>query len=250
MPEIGRILAQASHRPWPLPRAPWMMFQSWRTLLFAHWPVEPDALARLVPAPLEPDLRDGHAWVGVTPFFLTGLRLRMMPPLPGASRFPEVNLRTYVRYGGRTGIFFFSLDAASGAAVAGARAFFRLPYRRARIKMTTGEDGWTTFRSRRRDGRAELNARYRPAGPAAAPAPGTLEAFLTERYTLFTVLRNGKVLRADVHHGPWLLHAAEGELDAGALAEEEGVPLPATEPLLHFSQRQDTVVWPPVPGDR
>jgi uncharacterized protein len=249
MAETGRILAQSGHRPWPLPRGPWMMFQSWQTLLFAHWRLEPGALRALVPAPLELDLHDGEAWVGVTPFRVAGLRLRMMPPVPGASEFPELNLRTYVRYGDRPGVFFFSLDAASRMAVAGARAFFRLPYRHAAMEMTTA-GGWTSFRSERSGGAALFTARYRAAGPASHAPAGSRDAFLTERYALFTVLRNGKVLRGDIHHVPWRLQPAEGEVSAERLAAAEGVVLPAEDPLLHFSERQDTVVWPPVPGDR
>jgi uncharacterized protein len=248
--DIGRILAQASHRPWPLPRAPWMMYQSWQTLLFAHWRLNADALRELVPQPLELDLHDGDAWVGITPFLLTGLHLRMIPPLPGVSEFPELNLRTYVRYGGRPGIFFFSLDAASTMAVAGARSFFRLPYRRARMELETEVDGWTAFQSHRPGGEAAFTARYRSTGPGFTPEPGSTEAFLTERYALFTVLRNGKVLRGDIHHRPWILHPAEGEIEAARLAAAEGIRLPASKPVLHFSLRQDTVIWPPVPGER
>lgn len=246
----GEILSGRGHRPWPLPRSPWMMYQSWRTLLFAHWRLEPGALEPLVPAPLELDVRDGEAWVGVTPFRMVGLRLRMIPPVPGASGFPELNLRTYVRFAGRPGIFFFSLDAASRLAVTGARTFFRLPYHSARMSMETA-DGWTRFHSQRPDHRAAFTARYRPTGAAAAPEPGSLEAFLTERYALFTVLRNGKVLRADIHHHPWSLQPAEGVVTAETLGEAAGVPLPGSPPaLMHFSERQDTLVWPPVPGER
>jgi uncharacterized protein len=243
------ILARRAHRPWPLPDGPWMMFQSWQNLLFAHWRLEPAAIRPLVPTVLELDLRDGAAWVGVTPFLLTGMRVRPFPPPPGVSEFPELNVRTYVRYGGRPGIFFFSLDAGSRLAVAGARAFFRLPYRRAEMSIQTG-DGWTSFTSRRPDGSAAFSARYRPEGSVALPEPGTLEAFLTERYALFTVLRNGKVLRGDIHHGPWPLQPATGEVDAAAVAAAEGVALPGSQPLLHYSERQDTLIWPPVPGER
>jgi uncharacterized protein len=249
MDAAGRILARRAHRPWPLPGGPWMMFQSWQTLLFAHWRVDPAALRAVVPPQLELDLRDGAAWVGITPFLLTGLRLRMMPPVPGVSEFPELNLRTYVRCAGRPGIFFFSLDAASGVAVAGARTFFRLPYRRATMSLESS-DGWTRFRSQRAGADATFTARYRPSGEVSLPEPGSLEAFLTERYALFTVLRNGKVLRGDIHHGPWPLQAAEGVVEGAALASAEGVPLPDEPPLLHFSERQDTLIWPPVPAER
>jgi uncharacterized protein len=225
------------------------MFQSWQSLLFAHWRLDADALRPLVPAPLELDLRDGFAWLGMTPFLLSGLRLRPFPPPPGVSEFPELNLRTYVRYGGRPGIFFFSLDAGSRLAVAGARAFYRLPYRVAEMDLEIG-GGWTRFRSRRRDGTAGFTARYQPSGPAAPPEPGSLEAYLTERYALFTVLRSGKVLRGDIHHGPWPLQPAQGEVDGAGLAAAQGIPLPDEPPRLHYSDRQDTLIWPPVPGER
>ncbi len=249
MSRTGRILADRGHRPWPLPGGPWMMFQSWKSLLFAHWRVEPEALRRLVPQQLDLDIREGSAWIGVTPFRLNGLRIRMLPRIPGASDFPELNLRTYVRFAGRPGIFFFSLDAASRLAVAGARTFYRLPYRSAEIGMESS-DGWTRFRSRRPDGSAPFTARYRPAGAVHPPEPHSLEAFLTERYALYTVLGNGKVLRGDIHHGRWPLQPAEGDVEAEALAGAENVPLPATGPILHFSERQDTLVWPPVSADR
>lgn len=245
----GRILSRTSHRPWPLPGGPWMMFQSWQTLLFAHWRVDPATLRPLIPSPLELDLRDGSAWVGMTPFLLTGLRLRMMPAVPGMSEFPELNLRTYVRCAGRAGIYFFSLDAASRLAVAGARTFFRLPYRHASMNMELSS-GWTRFHSQRDGDEAAFTARYRPMGEVVLPEPGSLEAFLTERYALFTVLRNGKVLRGDIHHGPWPLQEAEGVVEGTALASAEGVPLPDDPPLLHFSERQDTLIWPPVPAER
>lgn len=226
-----------------------MMFQSWQTLLFAHWRIDPEVMRALVPSQLELDVHDGSAWVGITPFLLTGLRLRMSPPVPGLSEFPELNLRTYVRCGGRSGVYFFSLDAASRLAVAGARTFFRLPYRRASMTMETAE-GWTRFRSQRAGDEAAFTARYRPTGEASAPAAGSLEGFLTERYALFTVLRNGKVLRGDIHHAPWPLRGAEGVVDGGGLAAAEGVPLSDDPPLLHFSARQDTLIWPPVPAER
>jgi uncharacterized protein YqjF (DUF2071 family) len=97
-------------------------------LLFAHWAVNPEALRPLIPEPLELDRREGQAWLGVTPFVVAGLRVRGTPPLPWLSRFPELNVRTYVDYGSRPGIYFFSLDAARLAAVAAARRAYRLPY--------------------------------------------------------------------------------------------------------------------------
>jgi hypothetical protein len=116
------VVEVTAHRPWPLPAEPWVMAQTWHDLLFCHWRLPVEALRPHVPAELELETFDGSGWLGVTPFLLDGLRLRNLPPVPLLSRFLEVNLRTYVRAGGRPGIWFFSLDAASRLAVEGARA--------------------------------------------------------------------------------------------------------------------------------
>src|SRR4051812_48129968 len=91
------ILANTSHRPWPLPGVPWFMFQQWTDLLFAHWALDAAAVLPLIPRKLELDLFEGKAWVGLTPFRMTNIPLRGLPPIPGAGSFLEMNLRTYVR---------------------------------------------------------------------------------------------------------------------------------------------------------
>ena len=79
------------------------MFQRWHDLLFAHWPIEPERMRALVPAALELDLFDGQAWLAVVPFRMSAIRLRGLPPVPGTSAFEELNVRTYVKAGGRRG---------------------------------------------------------------------------------------------------------------------------------------------------
>jgi uncharacterized protein YqjF (DUF2071 family) len=245
MTGTGAILEQVSHRPWPLPYDPWIIFQSWRELLAAHWPVRWDALRPLVPAELVLEAFDGHAWVGLTPFRLTELRPRGLPAIPALSDFPEMNLRTYVRVGERPGIYFFSLDAASCLAVVGARTFYRLPYFHAEMTVES-HAGWVHYQSRRSGGvDAEFVGRYRPVGPVFQASPGTLEHFLLERYALYVVLRGGKILRGDIHHRPWPLQQAEAEIERNTVASAHGITLPPQPPLLHFAARQDTLVWAP-----
>ena len=111
------ILEKTAHRPWPMPAAPWVMTQTWNDLLFAHWPVDGDALRKLVPATFELDRFDGTAWLGVVPFHMTNVAPRFVPALPWVSAFPELNVRTYVTVAGQPGVFFFSLDAGNPLAV-------------------------------------------------------------------------------------------------------------------------------------
>src|SRR5258708_31233788 len=103
-------LDSVSHRPWPLPRGSWVMAQIWHDLLFAHWPVETRVLRAIVPAQLPLDIFDGRCWVGVVPFRMSGIHGHYLPSIPGLSRFPELNVRTYVTLGGKPGVYFFSLD--------------------------------------------------------------------------------------------------------------------------------------------
>ena len=72
-----------------------------------------------------------------------------MLPIPFLSSFPEINVRTYVSFGGKPGIYFLSLDAASALAVAAARRFYRLPYFQAHMTIDRDADG-LRYRSERK----------------------------------------------------------------------------------------------------
>jgi len=241
------ILDQIAHRPWPLPGGPWVMAQTWHDLLFAHWPVPAATLRAHIPAQLEIDTFEGQAWLGVVPFRMSGVRMRGTPALPWISKFPELNVRTYVTVGGKPGVWFFSLDAGNPLAVAIARAWFHLPYFRARM-FCEERNGWIHYHSERTHHGApsgSLEARYRPVGELFLAKPGALEYFLTERYCLYTVGARGRVIRGEIHHLPWPLQLAEASFTRNTMAEASGFTFPAQIPLLHFAKRQDVVVWQP-----
>ena len=234
-------LESTAHRPWPLPGGSWVMGQTWDDLLFAHWRAPAGPLRALLPEGLELDLFENEAWVGVTPFRLTGLRARGLPPLPFVSSFLELNTRTYVTAGGKPGIWFFSLDASSELAVQAARFGYKLPYFRAEMRAEW-EGDVLAYRSRRLDPRgapAAWQARYRPIGEVLDPDPRSLAHFLTERYCLYTT-DSGRLKRAEIHHEPWPLQPAEAAIDENTMAPS-GVELVDEDPVLHFSARQDVV---------
>jgi uncharacterized protein YqjF (DUF2071 family) len=240
-------LQEVEHRPWALPRRGWIMGQTWEDLLFAHWRVPLEAVRTHVPPELEVELRDGSAWLGITPFRLTGLRARGMLPLPRVSSFLEVNVRTYVRAADeKPGIWFFSLDASSRLAVEAARRMFKLPYFHARISATRRGE-WIDYECARIEERGRVfSGRYRPDGAVFNAEPDSLEWFLTERYCLYTTDERGALQRAEIHHGLWPLQPAEAEIELTTLSpiELDGAP------LCHFARRQDALVWPlqPVPA--
>ena len=234
------VVEQTAHRPWPLPAEPWVMAQTWERLLFAHWPVSEAQLP--VPPGLRLDTFDGSAWLGVTPFRLTGLRLRGTLPLPGISSFLELNVRTYVTAGGKPGIWFFSLDASSRLAVEAARRAYRLPYHEARISAEERGE-LVDYRCARSESERPyvFEGRYRPVEAPDPAKAGTLEHFLTERYCLYAEYE-GELYRAEIHHPPWPLRPAEAEIELNTMPPD-GIDLDG-EPLLHLSERQDVVLWP------
>jgi uncharacterized protein YqjF (DUF2071 family) len=178
------------------------MVQVWRDLLFAHWNVSLVAIRRLVPERLELDTFGGEAWISIAPFHME-VRLRGLPPLPGMSDLPELNCRTYVRVEGKAGIYFFSLDTGSRAAVWGARKFYHLPYFYARMRVDKENDS-ISYSSIR--GEAVWRARYAPTSDARRAQPGSLDYFLAERYCLYTVWK-GRTYRGEIHHASWPLQA-------------------------------------------
>jgi len=218
------------------------MKQTWHDLLFAHWPIRFEELRPLVPALLPLDIFEGRCWIGVVPFWMSAVRARGLPPLPGFSKFPELNLRTYVTYGDKPGVYFFSLDATNLPAVWAARAFYHLPYFHASMKSTE-RAGRIFYTSHRRRPSAEFRASYRPVGPVRVRDQGTIEDFLTARYCLYTV-HQGHVCRCEIHHLPWPLQDAEADFECNTVARAAHITLPGSTPLLHFSKRLEVLIWP------
>ena len=240
------VLSETDHRPWPLPKESWLMGQTWVNLLFAHWRVPEEALRAVVPPQLPIDTYDGSAWLGVTPFYVRGLRLRGCAPAPVLSAFPELNVRTYVSVEGKPGIYFLSLDADSPLAVATARRAYRLPYFRSQIEVRQDKEGtigYDLMRTSEDGPPAYFKGRYGPRGEELPIRNGSLERWLAERYCLYTLDDAGRIQRGDIHHPPWPLHEGWAEIETNTMAMPFGVELD-DEPLLHFSPRQDVVIWP------
>jgi uncharacterized protein YqjF (DUF2071 family) len=235
-----------AHRPWPLPRAPWISGQSWRDLLFAHWPVDPAELAPYVPEGLELDLWEGQAWLGVVPFEVIAVRVRPFPPVPGLSRFLEANVRTYVRHGDRPGVLFLTLEASSALAVNLAQALYRLPYHQA--DMDLGREGQSIdFRSERE--RLRVTAQYVGEGRVFPAREGSFDEFLVERYCLYT-RSAGVLFRADIHHRPWRLQRAAAGSSVDVELQALGPFALGSGPHLRVAGLQDVVIWPLLPVGR
>ena len=196
------------------------MRMTWHDLLFAHWPVEPESINRLLPG-IECDTFEGSAWVGVVPFRMSNVAPRFVPSIPGLSAFPELNVRTYVCLDGKPGVWFFSLDSPNQIANRIARRFFHLPYMDASISLSSqnGTIAYTSNRYHRNEPEANLEIIYEPSGDTFRAEPGSLEYWLTARYCLYTADKNGKTLRGEIDHPPWKLIPATAEIRSNTMLD-------------------------------
>lgn len=220
----------------------WIMKQTWEDLLFLHWSVDQSWLQSMLPSPLEVDTFDGKAWIGIVPFEMTHIRFKGLPSVPFASRLLELNVRTYVKYGGQRGVYFFSLDASHKAGVSIARNVFHLPYYRA--KMGKKSDGkqisfWST-RTHKKADKAEYHIVYEPVGKAYETTEGSLDFWLTERDRLF-IVRNHNVYQGKIKHDKWPLQ----KVDVAVLRDTLSHPFHYHESTItHFSKSVTTYLWP------
>src|SRR5581483_10735145 len=146
----------------------------------------------------------------------------------------EMNVRTYVTCRGTPGVWFYSLDASSKLAVRGARAGFHLPYFDATFAVSA-LNGVVRYRC---DGHAHLDATYRARGPVFRAEPGSLEEWLTARYTLYAS-DGARVFRGDIDHEPWPLHEADVDLRAVRIPEFDV----GGAPIAHVASTVDVVAW-------
>ncbi|WP_329456988.1 YqjF family protein [Streptomyces sp. NBC_01497] len=189
-----------------------LLTQDWQDLAMLHWPVDPAAVAPLLPAGTVPDLFEGTTYVGLIAFRMYGIGFLGLPRVPYFGTFPETNVRLYsVDERGRRAVVFRSLEAARLVPVLVARAGFRLPYTWARMRVRREGPGGRvlTYTSGRRwPGPVGAAARIRIRAGEPIAEPTALEHFLTARWALHTTL-GGTLAHLPNTHPRWPLHRAE-----------------------------------------
>jgi uncharacterized protein YqjF (DUF2071 family) len=189
----------------------WVIAQRWTHLLFLSYPVNPDEVQARLPDGLEVDVIDGRAWLSVVPFFMSHIRFPVTPGL-GLVRLRELNLRTYVRYRGQPGVYFFTLDTDNLVGQWIAREFFHLPYRLRRLRGCIRDQDYQFESANSLQLRAEI-------GEPCVSDP--LDRWLVERYSLFTRGKDA-FFRGDVLHEPWQLSRVKALDISESLSEEFG----------------------------
>ncbi len=242
----NQILADHAHRPWQLPQSPWVMAQSWQRLLFAHWALPVEVMRPYIPSALTLDTFEGMAYIGIVPFLMNHVRARYLLEVLTTHCFLELNVRTYVTYQNKPGVWFFSLDADHSLAVRVARKAFYLPYMDADMALTHQRHGWIQYNSRRThrgESSADFIARYRPIGDVQLSSEGSLDEWLTERYCLYSMDNRSNLYRGEIHHEKWQLQPAEADIVVNTMGHATGLTLPDVPPILHYVKNIDVLAW-------
>ena len=213
----------------PVRRA--LLTQDWRDLTFLHWPVDPAAVARLLPSGTRPDTFDGVSYVGLIAFRMDRVGWLGLPGLPYLGSFPETNVRLYsVGPDGRRGVVFRSLDAARLLPVLTARAGFRLPYQWSLMRVRQHGDVFS-YASRRRWPRPGPRLRLRVRIGERIPEPSALEQFLTARWGLHAAGYGGRAIYLPNEHPRWPLYRATLVHLEENLISAAGLPAPRSGPV-------------------
>ncbi|MCM3568556.1 YqjF family protein [Neobacillus mesonae] len=236
------IMNDNSHRPWPLPSKNWIMRQTWRNLLFAHWPVPAEQLRPLIPAVLDIDTYEQSAWLGVVVFHIDGIYLRGLSPLSIVPAFPEINLRTYVRHQGKPGVFFLSLDVSNWASLHIAKRWYHLPYRAADISCRQHDGAFYYESIRKKSPSVTFKGSYAPSSEVYFSKQGVIDHWLTERYCLYSTDNRKNLYCGEIHHNPWPLQLADSEIHHTLFSPFQLEPR-ENKAICHFSKGVDTLFW-------
>lgn len=200
----------------PLPRgrdsggAGAFLVADWLRVIFIHYAVKPADLAPLVPHPL--DVVDGRAFISLVSFSLERLRPGHLLParlgralLGPISEHAFLNLRTYVRGPAGPGIHFLAEWINNPWSLRLGPLTYGLPYRLAHIQRADLPAGGLTqihVREVNQDLAVGITVPLQPSIPLSASKPGSLDAFLVERYTAYTAWR-GIHRYFHIAHRPW-----------------------------------------------
>ncbi|WP_200975210.1 YqjF family protein [Echinicola sp. 20G] len=198
---ITEILKNVEHRTFKLPEGNWSYYQEWNNAIFLHWKVDVNQLKNLVPEDLEIDLFENEAWVSVVAFTMERIRTRNLPSFPPISNFHELNIRTYVRYRGRPGVYFLSIEGGKLISCHVAKFLSDLPYRYSKIKRNNG-----SFINNNSVSNDFIHLTFKIEDPKAEKTK--LEKWLTERYVLFQDTDKA-INEFDIHHIEWPIYEVD-----------------------------------------
>jgi uncharacterized protein YqjF (DUF2071 family) len=213
----------------PPPGAPFLTAE-WRDVVGITFPCSQDQLTPYLPPGATIDTLDGSPRVSLVAFEFSKTRVRRVP-VPGHLRFPEINLRFYVRYRGQRAVVFIRELVPRRAIATVARLRYNEPY--VRVPMSCGREleagsvrVWHRFAKR---SSLEVTA----SATSTLPAPDTPAHWLTDHSLGIGRRRNGVAVLYHVAHATWALHeisAIDLKVDFAAIYGPSWAWLAETQP--------------------
>ena len=168
--------------------------------------MEDEVLAYRLPPGLALDRWEGRALVSLVAFDFLDTRVAGVP-WPGFTRYPEVNLRFYVREGDRRGVVFIGELVPSREVALLARLLYNEPYRVAALHSSTRMEPDRIRVSHELVWRGRLQ---RIAVEARCPAVQAAETgpihFFKEHEWGYGTDRRGHAMRWEVEHPRWRVY--------------------------------------------
>ncbi|MEA2171276.1 MAG: uncharacterized protein QOF76_4576 [Solirubrobacteraceae bacterium] len=212
-----------------MPRARRFMTTEWRWLLGVTYAADPARLERLLPPGCEVDTLEGAARVSLVAFGFHNTRVGRFA-IPGHVRFPEINLRFYIRDAGVRGVCFVRELVPRPAITLVARGIYNEPYRTTRMAEEVAVGDGITVRHRFGAGqRIEAHA----VREGALPAEDSAAYWLTHHTLGVGRSHRGALMRYRVEHEVWPLHDVTDlrlDVDYGAVYGTEWAHLNTAEP--------------------
>ena len=183
---------------------------SWNHLIMANYMVDPQVLQYYIPPQTELDTFDGACYVSLVGFVFDDVRLKGWR-IPFHTRFPEVNLRFYVKYKEqglwKRGVVFISEIVPKPAISWVANTLYKEHYSTMPVKQLFNPEpgqltvGYTWTKNGRQ---------YRLqviAGPVPGPLPAdSFEEFITEHFWGYSAGSGGKTVEYQVAHPRWNIY--------------------------------------------
>jgi uncharacterized protein YqjF (DUF2071 family) len=187
----------------PPPGAPFLTAE-WRDVIGVTFPCPPEQLTPYLPPGATIDTLEGSPRVSLVAFEFSRTRVCRVP-VPGHVRFPEINLRFYVRYGGRRAIVFIRELVPRRAIATIARLRYNEPY--VRVPMSCGREldaGSGSVRVWHRFAEGSSVA-VTASATGVIPAPDSPGRWLTDHSLGVGRRRGGAAVLYHVAHPTWAL---------------------------------------------
>ena len=231
--KVKEIESITDHRPFKIPEESWKYYQEWNQAIFMHWRISLDDLRALVPEVFEIDTFDGSPWISLVAFDMNNIGIKNIPKVPHISDFHELNIRTYIKYQGKPGVYFLSMEGSKRSSCRVLKAFSKLPYRYSNINRNT-----FSYHSKNPAQQDHCSVTYRVGD--SLEHKSKLDCWLTERYALFHPSKKG-VFEYNIHHLPWPMKEIQiKDLEVNY----QGFPKLSEQPeLVHYSPGVKVITW-------